>query len=265
MKSYTTVHLGKWGKEAVYSKFHILNYSFSSYWAVFTVGLLLMAVINTLRRKMMGFSRVRAVLSTMLICFLSLAGAKLLFALENWRQFLDNGITLDGVSFFGAVFFLPSAMYLICKWRKIPYGDFMDYCAPSLMTMLAVLRIGCRLNGCCGGITIQEGAYAGTLIPVQIMECMGDLVILGVLFLVEWHDSGKGMLYPCILLLYGVMRFVLEFFRDTPKDWLYLSHGQWFSIVSAIAGVCFLRRIMKNIPAESSRKKKNYKRRKRRL
>lgn len=248
----------------MYSKFYIFSYSFSSYWAVFAVGLLLMAVMNVLRRKRMEFSRLRAVLFTVLICFLSLAGAKILFALENWQQFLDNGITLDGVSFFGAVFFLPSAMYFICRWRKVPYGAFMDYCAPSLMTMLAVLRIGCWLNGCCGGITIQTGAYAGTVVPVQIMECIGDLAILGVLLLVEWHYSGKGMLYPCILFLYGGLRFVLEFFRDTPKDWLYLSHGQWFSIVSAIAGVYFLRRIMKNILAEGSKKKESDKQRKRR-
>ena len=57
---------------------------------------------------------------------------------------------------------------------------------------------------------------------------------------------------------------MLEFFRDTPKDWLYLSHGQWFSIVSAIAGVYFLRRIMKNILAEGSKKKESDKQRKRR-
>ena len=44
----------------------------------------------------------------------------------------------------------------------------------------------------------------------------------------------------------------------------FISHGQWFSIVSAIAGVYFLRRIMKNILAEGSKKKESDKQRKRR-
>ena len=35
-------------------------------------------------------------------------------------------------------------------------------------------------------------------------------------------------------------RFVIEFLRDTPKDWLKLSHGQWFSIIAVIAGIVWL-------------------------
>jgi prolipoprotein diacylglyceryltransferase len=87
------------------------------------------------------------------------------------------------------------------------------------------------------------------------MECVGDFMILCVLFLVEWHYSGKGLLYPYIMIFYGCLRFVLEFFRDTPKDWLYFSHGQWFSVVSVIAGACFLNRIMKELSPKKKRRK----------
>ena len=240
----------------MYSRFVVFGYSLPSYWTVFVVGLLVMIIINILRRQKVQFPVWRAVLYTLLCALFSLVGAKLLYAAENWKQFLDNGITLDGVSFFGSVFFLPLAMYLICRWRKIPYGAFMDYCAPSLMAMLAILRLACWLNGCCGGITYKTGEYTTAVVPTQIIECIGDLTILGVLLLVEWHYSGRGLLYPYILVLYGCLRFVVEFFRDTPKDWLYLSHGQWFSMISVAAGGYLLYGMMKKLLEEAARQKR---------
>ena len=36
------------------------------------------------------------------------------------------------------------------------------------------------------------------------------------------------------MLTYGVLRFFVEFLRDTPKDWVTLSHGQWFSLAAII-------------------------------
>ena len=246
----------------MYSRFNILGHSFPSYWTMFCVGLLLMMAINVLRRRKLQFHWYQAVLYTLFLALFSLAGAKLLYAMENWQKFLSNGVTLDGVSFFGAVFFLPLSMYLVCRWRRIPYGAFMDYCAPSLMAMLAVLRVACYLNGCCGGITYHVTEYTTAVVPTQMIECVGDLTILGILLLVEWHYEGEGLLYPCILVLYGCLRFVLEFFRDTPKDWLHLSHGQWFSLVSIAVGGYFLHRLMKKLlekAALQKRKKGNQK------
>lgn len=243
---------------SMYTRFELFGYSLPSYWTMFAVGLLVMVLINILRRKKVQFSAWRAVVYTMLCALFSLIGAKILYAAENWGQFLKNGPTLDGVSFFGSVFLLPAAMYLVCRWRRVPYRAFMDYCSPSLMAMLAILRLACWLNGCCGGITIQNGAYASVVVPTQIIECIGDLTILGVLLLVEWHYSGRGLLYPYILVLYGILRFVVEFFRDTPKDWLYLSHGQWFAIIAVCAGGYLLYTMMKKILEEEAqvRKKK---------
>lgn len=237
----------------MYSTFHVLGYSLPSYWTMFVIGLLTMILINVLRRKKIMFSVGRAVLYTMLLALFSLAGAKLLYAVENWKQFLSNGVTLNGVSFFGSVFLLPVVMYLVCKWRKIPYGAFMDYCSPSLMAMLSILRVGCYLNGCCGGITVPVGEYSTMTVPTQMLECIGDLTILGVLLMVEWHYSGRGLLYPYILVLYGAMRFIVEFFRDTPKDWLYLSHGQWFAMASTVIGSWYLYGLMKKISEENPR------------
>ena len=59
---------------------------------------------------------------------------------------------------------------------------------------------------------------------------------------IEKSGDKPGVLYPCFLLSYGVLRFFVEFFRDTAKDWLYMSHGQWFSIVAILIAVTVLKR-----------------------
>lgn len=240
----------------MYTTIHLFGRTFSSYWTVFAVGCLVMALINCLRRKKMSFSCPQAIIHTLLMILFSLLGAKILYALENWKTFVENGITLNGVSFFGSCFCLPLGVYLICKKKKISFEAYLDYCTPSLIVMLAILRFACWCNGCCGGITYSTGAYTTAVVPTQIIECIGDLVILLVILIVEWHYSGKGVSYPYFLVLYGILRFFLEFVRDTPKDWLYLSHGQWFSLVSVAAGGYFLYRIMKEILKEGREKKK---------
>ena len=63
------------------------------------------------------------------------------------------------------------------------------------------------------------------------MEGFGDMLILFFLLCVEKKERFSGKSYPVFLISYGIMRFAIEFVRDTTKDWLGLSHGQWFSIV----------------------------------
>ena len=49
-----------------------------------------------------------------------------------------------------------------------------------------------------------------------------------------WDNTGR--LYFFIMVYYGVFRFFLEFLRNTPKDWIGFSHGQWFAIISVCVG-----------------------------
>ena len=72
---------------------------------------------------------------------------------------------------------------------------------------------------------------SGMLWPTQLMEGFCDMAILTFLLLGESRNFAKGKGYSIFLISYGTIRFMLEFVRDTSKDWLGLSHGQWFSIV----------------------------------
>ena len=75
--------------------------------------------------------------------------------------------------------------------------------------------------------------------PTQIIEATYDFLILHIFLKYEKEGIARGFFYPKLLLLYGGGRFFIEFLRSTDKDWLYLSHAQWFSIISLIIGVVF--------------------------
>ena len=218
------------------TSFNIGVYSFSTYWTIFATGVLFMIIMNCISGRKYSLHMSTSVFLTISIVLISFAGAKILYYLENPDILFRSGIKLGGVSFFGSVFLVPVLMYFICRVLKQPYLKIMDYVSPSLMLMLAILRIGCYFSGCCGGREVIIAGFYIEKFPTQIMECICDLLILLGLLMYKrfWHNEGR--LYFFIMLYYGIVRFFIEFFRDTPKDFFYLSLGQCFSIISILIG-----------------------------
>lgn len=199
------------------------------------LGAASMAVLMLYRRGRFGLTPVRALLFALILLVCGLTGTKLLYLAENWRETLEHGVSLGGQSFFGAVLLVPLLMPLAGRAFRLSPHSTLDACAPCVSAILAFTRFGCFLNGCCGGIAASLGSLSFRW-PTQLMESLWDMCI--VLFLLDREERGisSGSLYPLFLLLYCPARFLLEFLRDTPKDWLRLSHGQWFAAVSAVVG-----------------------------
>lgn len=227
------------------TSYTIAGHSFSTYWTIFLLGIIGMLVINSFRNRKFGLKLYLSWILTVLVVLVSVLGAKILFYMENPMALMNRGVRLGGVSFFGAIFCVPLVMYLICRTVKLPYGAVMDFLSPSLMLVLAVLRIGCFVNGCCGGISLMFAGVYVSQFPTQLTECVCDLLILAGLLFYEHFWEKEGRLYYFIMLYYGIVRFFLEFVRDTPKDWLFMSHGQWFSILSVCIGGYMLQRLGK--------------------
>lgn len=78
-------------------------------------------------------------------------------------------------------------------------------------------RIGCYFNGCCGGKACSWGHY-----PTQGMMAGLALCIFGLLF---WKRS-VWLIWPLFLILWGIGRFVVEFFRESASG-PGLSMAQW--------------------------------------
>lgn len=213
--------------------------SISTYWLMLLVGAVGMGAYAWHHKGEYRLSKTQSILFTVLLTVVGFAGAKLLFILENLRTTLEEGISLGGVSFFGSVFLIPLLMPLVGYLFRLRPKNTMDLCGPCVAIMIGCMRFGCFLQGCCGGWEVCIGELCFRW-PTQAIESIGDFTIL--LLLARWQKEGnrKGQLYPMFMLLYSSMRFCIEFLRDTSKDWLYLSHGQWFALGSITIATVWL-------------------------
>lgn len=215
--------------------FILFGLKFSVYWTVFALGIVTMLVMNCFRGRKKDVKILKAVLITIIVVAISFLGAKILYYIEQPHILLSNGLRFSGVSFFGSVYLVPVLMIIVAKLFKQNYYELMDFVSPSLMLMLAVLRIGCYLSDCCGGVMLNVSGE-NFRFPAQITECVIDILIMFGLLLYEKFWKNKGRQYFLIMVYYGAVRFVLEYLRDTPKDWLGLSHGQCFAVISVLIG-----------------------------
>jgi phosphatidylglycerol:prolipoprotein diacylglycerol transferase len=110
-----------------------------------------------------------------------------------------------------------------------------DLFAPALSLGIAIGRIGCFLNGCCGGV---NG------LPVQLYESTFCLILFFVLFYLRAKRLRNGDLFKVFLLAYSAFRFAIEFSRaDTVSGFFGLSQAQLIcSIVFIWVAQSFLRR-----------------------
>lgn len=223
----------------MYPEIQFGSISLSTYWLMFFVGVIAMFVLTLDRRQQLGFSAVKATVFTLALTLSGVASVKILYILENIQETLEYGITLGGMSFFGAVFLVPVFMYPVGKLLSLRFGQTGDICALCVLAMIGSIRVGCFLTGCCGGTLVELGALRFHW-PTQAVESIGDFAILAVLY--DYHKRGihKGELYPMFMIGYSALRFFVEFFRATPKDWLGLGHGHWFAIFALVIGLIWI-------------------------
>ena len=153
-----------------------------------------------------------------------------------------------GFVFYGGLFGYLLALVLYAKYEKITYRELEKPLLPSFVLFHAFGRIGCFFTGCCYGIptasflgiAFTHSAYAPNgipLFPVQLFEAGGEGILFFALHVLSKRKAPS--LTGVYLLCYGVMRFILEFFRGDAyrgRIWV-LSVSQALSIVSIAAGI----------------------------
>lgn len=217
----------------------------SAYKIMLCLGIVAMIVVTIMRKKRYNLTTLKSVLFAITLTVVGVAGCKLLYITENVEVVKNQGLTFGGFSFYGAVFLIPICFLLIGKLFGMRPLRAVDCCAIGVAIMIALMRIGCFVDGCCGAIPI-ELFNKQVILPVQLIESIFDFIILMVLWHFEDENIASGRLYSIFMLAYAGMRFCIEFLRDTPKDLLYLSRGQWYSIaaiVLAITHICIYRRV----------------------
>ena len=155
---------------------------------------------------------------------------------------LGGGITFIGGLIGGVISFL--LIYFI--FRKKLSGKLTDIIAiaPCCITIAhAFGRIGCAFAGCCYGLETDSGIAmfnkGAWRIPVQLYEA-GFLFLI--FFIFSYLVLCKDFKYtlPLYLLLYGIFRFVIEYFRGDSRGTIgteIISPSQFWSILMVVASV----------------------------
>ena len=130
------------------------------------------------------------------------------------------------------------------KWRlgiRRSTGDLFALALPAGET---VGRLGCFFNGCCYGIpsqvpwaVYQHGAWRH---PSQLYASAIALVIFMTLWSMRPRLAREGELFKWYLVLFGIGRFGLEFFRERHLVWGGLSMAQWVCLEMAAGGAIML-------------------------
>lgn len=149
-------------------------------------------------------------------------GARLLFVLEHAGFYLHSPIDIirlqeGGLSWFGGLFG-GSLVALVYLWRqRIRFLLAADFLSPYIALGHAVGRIGCFLNGCCGGRESAFGVYFPVhdkvLIPTQLYSSFVLVVIFIVLRVLQQRPHKEGAVFFSYLFIYAAARFCMEFWR----------------------------------------------------
>jgi phosphatidylglycerol:prolipoprotein diacylglycerol transferase len=227
---------------------------------VYTYGVLLAAAyllglqFALWRSKPLGLDPNRVMDLGIWIIISALAGAKLLLLAVEWDTYWRNPQELwtlvrsGGVFYGGLIAAVLVAMWFM--WRhRMPVWAVSDVFAPGIALGHVVGRLGCFFAGCCYGrptdvpwAVVFRSEYThrevGTPIntplhPTQLYEAGAELLILGLLLFLERRGrTFPGRTFWAYMLLYGISRFVIEFYRgDSRGTILNFSTSQFVSLL----------------------------------
>lgn len=164
------------------------------------------------------------------------------------KGFIDYPPAL--VSWGGIIGGLAALVFMKYKWKeRLPV--LADIFTPGYLIGMGIGRIGCFFAGCCYGVhagscigvTFTDPAAPASvlpqpLVPVQLISA-AFLVCAGLAFIpVALRKKNSGLAFAASAVAYSVFRFIIEFWRDDPRLFLFgLSDGQVFSAAYFLLGV----------------------------
>lgn len=218
--------------------FRVGNFPINTY-GVFLALAFLSAILITVRlaaRDGLPLERIYDLSLWMLLA--SLIGSKvlMLFTEPEYRDHPSLLFSLDflrsGGVFYGGLLGAVLTGYFLMRRYRLPWWKTADACAPGIALGNVLGRQGCFSAGCCWGrptslpwgvkftelghqITgVPTGVY---LHPTQLYESFSMLVVFFFLLWLHRRRRFSGQVILSYSLLYAVIRFAIEFFRDDPR------------------------------------------------
>ena len=249
--------------------FHIGGFTVHSYGLFIAAGFLLGIGLAVKEARRKGIPAEKILDLSFYIILSAILGSRLLFVLINYPHYLEHPLDFfkvweGGLVFYGGLILSFLTGLWIIRKQKLPFWETADLMAPSIAIGQVFGRLGCFAAGCCfgqptnrfWGVTFSHpDSLAPTgiaLHPTQLYESLTALIIFFILWFLKDRQKVPGRLFLYYLFLYGLGRWILEFFRGDNRGTLL--GGSWsdtqyisiFLVFFSIILACYLKN--KKIP-----------------
>jgi phosphatidylglycerol:prolipoprotein diacylglycerol transferase len=210
-----------------------------------------------------------------------IVGAKLYYAFLNWpllvRYPIQTLFSRAGLVWYGGMLGGSLGVAYVLRREKLPFWDVADVAAVSVPIAYAIGRIGCFLVGddygrptdSWIGMAFPKGSPPSTagnlrrvfgvdipesvpdwevlrVFPTQLFEVLISLLIFGLLWRLRDHSHRAGWLFVLYLMLAGIERLFVEFFRAKDDRFIGgLTLAQLISIALVLVGALGVRAFTK--------------------
>lgn len=215
-------------------------FSVYSFGFLLAVSFLLAIYLSSRRASRFGVDPQNILDLAVYVILAGVLGSRLLYVVFHLNEY-DNLLDIfalwqGGATLYGGLLLAIFAVWAFSKKRGIDYLLLADIIAPSLALGIMLTRVGCFLSGCCygkpttlpWGVVFPEGSAAGAysrqlaaelgvdvvhLHPAQLYASGFGLITFLILMLGEKKFVKRGSTFGSLLILYGIFRFTLDFFR----------------------------------------------------
>ena len=222
------------------------------YWygLVYTVGFVGVFLWFWLRRSSVGLSRREVVTFTLVFAAGVLLGGRafdiLVYEADYYRSrpleavdWWNGGMASHGVLLGGLI-----ATWGFARSRGLPVLVLLDEIVVPGAFLMAIGRLGNFIEGgVIGSVTSMPWGFIydnveGPRHPVALYDGAKNLLLVPILIWASrvW-PSGRGVTAGLFVFLYGLLRFVVDLFRDYEASWLGMGTGQVYNLAMGAAGL----------------------------
>ncbi len=162
------------------------------------------------------------------VILFGLIGGRIFYVFLNLGMYYSSPLEIikiykGGLAFHGSLIFGAITAIALIKKKKLPFLATLDVFAVYVPLAHAIGRIGCFLNGCCQGLPAR--GFFGVIFPgdsiaiypTQLYSAFFLFIIFIILFFLERKKQFDGQVISLYCVLYGFLRFNIEFLRaDNP-------------------------------------------------
>ncbi len=248
--------------------FRIFNFPVNTYGVLLALSFLIALFVASRLGERDGLPRERIYDLGLWMLLGGLIGSKLLMFWvvpsywENPLHLISLDFLRSGGVWYGGFIGGLIVGYALMRRYRLPWWRTADAFAPGVALGQAVGRQGCFAAGCCWGrptdlpwgVRFSELGHQVTGVPIdahlhptQLYESFSMLAIFGLLLWLHRRKRFDGQVILLYAALYGVTRFIIEFFRADPRGDIggmttltNLSTSQFISLVFGLGGLALL-------------------------